>query len=90
MYRPGEKILVKNHEKDEWRQRWFVAFHPFNTKIVTSNKTQVLASWFKHKKLNQNQNGNQTNQTWQGREDGYDGGYFYTSSSGEVNTGSEG
>jgi hypothetical protein len=55
-FKPGEKILVRNGDRDTWRQRWFVAFHPFNNKVITTDITNVQASWFRYKKLNSNSN----------------------------------
>tara|TARA_R110002124_G_scaffold168672_1_gene336224 strand:+ start:3540 stop:3857 length:318 start_codon:yes stop_codon:yes gene_type:complete len=46
-YKSGEKILVRNSDEETWRQRWFVAYHPFRFKVVTVDCTGVLSEWFK-------------------------------------------
>ena len=46
-YRPGEKILVKNRDSEDWVFRWYVSDHPFRCKVVTVDTLGVLEEWFK-------------------------------------------
>ena len=53
-FEPGEMIKVRNSDTETWVNRYYVAMHPFNSKIVTLDRTGILNSWFQFRKLNQN------------------------------------
>tara|TARA_R110000765_G_scaffold406048_1_gene502868 strand:+ start:1826 stop:2143 length:318 start_codon:yes stop_codon:yes gene_type:complete len=64
-YNPGEKILVRDSNEETWRQRWFIANHPFKDKVVTVDCTGVFSEWFKSNSIKDGSKENSLRGDWE-------------------------